>query len=405
MTGSPGGQNWFAGGFPSEHRERGGLRWYVYAMRGLLRCVHLPPNRQRPSAASSGEVRPGRSADDLTRSILIGVLTLVGTVAALALALQLREFLAVLLLGIVVGTTLGPFVDSLARYRIPRLLSGVVVYVVLAGIISAFLGYAIPELAGEVQRLADQLDDFESDYNRLADVSPLPPWDDVQPFLQERLERVAGEVASQAVVFVNAVILTFTVFVVGLFWTISRQPAGDLFLSLLEERHRERAEHTLAVMGTRLRRYMLAEFAGMTAIGVLTYIGLTIIGMPYAFSLAAIAFLLEILPILGPWLAFIPALLVALSEGWTTTLLVCVLYLTLQQVESYVIVPVFHRRGTGMPELLILTAVLSGGSLMGILGALIALPMAVIGYTLFMEVFVPWRHARIDANAPDAQPG
>jgi predicted PurR-regulated permease PerM len=148
-------------------------------------------------------------------------------------------------------------------------------------------------------------------------------------------------------------------------------------------------------MGWRMRRYMLAEFAGMTAIGVLTYIGLKALGMPYAFSLAAIAFLLEILPILGPWLAFIPALLVALTEGWTTTVLVCVLYLALQQIESYVIVPVFHRRGTGMPELLILAAVLAGGSLMGILGALVALPMAVIVYTLFVDVFVPWRHQRV----------
>jgi predicted PurR-regulated permease PerM len=325
-----------------------------------------------------------------------GALTLVAAMVVVLIAYVLRDILAVLLLGVVVGTTLGPQVDALARYRLPRILSGILLYAAAASVVAVFLAYAIPELTGEVRHLANQLEQFESDYERLAERTPLPPWSDVQPVLRDRLNSAVGEVASQAGAVVTAVVYTVTVFVVGLFWTASRKSAGELFLSLVSTRHQAVAERTLGIIGRRLRHYLLAELAGMTAIGVLVYIGLTLLGMPYAFVLATLAFGFEILPILGPWLAFIPALLIALTEGWQTTILVSVLYLAIQQAESYVIVPVFQRQGTGMPELLVLVAILIGGALMGILGALIALPLAVILHVILMEVVVPWRRAQID---------
>lgn len=349
----------------------------------------------RPTSALTGR--------DLSRAAVVAVLTLLAAVVLLWLAFLIRQVIAVVLLGIVVGTTLGPQVDALARYRVPRILSGLVVYLVGAGIIVGFLAYAIPELAAEVSELADRFDEFQADYEEVAEVARLPAWEEVEPWIAERLDRVVAQLASQAGAVATAVVYTLTVFVVGLFWTVSRGPASELLLSLLDVRHQARAQAILNTMGRRLRHYLLAELAGMLAIGVITYIGLTLIGVPYAFVLAAIAFALEILPILGPWLAFIPALAIALTEGWETTLLVAVLYLALQQVESYVIVPVFHKQGTGLPELSILIAVLAGGSLMGVLGALIALPLAVIVHTLLMELVVPMRQAQVVEAADEAE--
>lgn len=345
---------------------------------------------------TNSEPRPSAvTGRDLARAAAVGAVTLVAAVVVLWLAFLIRQIIAVVLLGIVVGTTLGPQVDALARYRVPRILSGLLVYLAGAGIIVAFLAYAIPELAGEVSELADRFDEFQADYEEFAEVARLPAWEDVQPWFEERLDSIVAQLASQAGAVATAVVYTLTVFVVGLFWTVSRAPASQLLLSLLDARHQERAQALLDTLGRRLRHYLLAELAGMVAIGVITYVGLTLIGVPYAFVLAAIAFALEILPILGPWLAFMPALAIALTEGWQTTLLVAALYLAIQQIESYVIVPVFHKQGTGMPELLILVAVLIGGSLMGVLGALIALPLAVIVHTLLMELVVPLRQAQV----------
>jgi predicted PurR-regulated permease PerM len=347
-----------------------------------------------------------RPTPDVVRAAVAGVLTLVGLVVFLWLAFLLRAYLAVFLLGVVIGTALGPLVDRLARYRIPRLVSGFLVYALIAGVFSLFLLYAVPQMVDEGEQLIDRIDELERIYNDFADIGPLPPWDELAPLVQERLRdaagQLAGQVASQAGAVLNAIVYTLTVFVVGLFWTLSRHNARGLFLSLLDPGHRAVADRTLATLGSRLRHYVLAEFAGMLAIGILVYIGLRLLGVPFAFVLAALAFFLEILPILGPWLAFIPALLVAIGEGWVTALLVTGFYLALQQVESYVIVPYFHGHGTGLPQLLVLYAILMGGALMGILGALVAIPVAVVLHTLFMEVFVPWRRAQVAASSEPA---
>ncbi len=120
------------------------------------------------------------------------------------------------------------------------------------------------------------------------------------------------------------------------------------------------------------------------------------------FLLAVIAFALELLPILGPWLSAIPAIALALSESVELAITVAVFYLVLQQVESNVILPMVQRHQTEMPALVVLSAVLLGGAAMGILGALVALPLAVIVHTIATEVLIPWGQARVAGAAPRA---
>jgi predicted PurR-regulated permease PerM len=151
-----------------------------------------------------------------------------------------------------------------------------------------------------------------------------------------------------------------------------------------------------------MRRFVVGEFISMTIVGVATYIGLVALGVPFPFLLAVIAFALELLPILGPWLSAVPAIALALSESVELAIAVAVFYLVLQQVESNVILPMVQRHQTGMPALVVLSAVLLGGAAMGILGALVALPLAVILHTVAMEVVIPWRQARLASGAPDA---
>ena len=139
----------------------------------------------------------------------------------------------------------------------------------------------------------------------------------------------------------------------------------------------------------------------MAIVGVLTYIGLTLMGVPLPFLLAAIAFITELLPIVGPWLGFIPALIIAATEGWQTALMVTVFYLILQQLESNVILPMVQRHQTELPALVILAAVLIGGAAMGVLGALVALPIAIVMQTLVTDLLIPWRRR---ANGEEEEP-
>ena len=121
-------------------------------------------------------------------------------------------------------------------------------------------------------------------------------------------------------------------------------------------------------------------------IGTTTFIGLTLLGVEYALPLAIIAGLLEVVPVIGPIISGIPAVLVALTVSPLLAVLVGGLYLAIQQVESHVIVPQVMKRAVGLNPLLVILAVSVGTRLLGISGALLAVPIAVVIQVVAKEI-------------------
>ena len=128
---------------------------------------------------------------------------------------------------------------------------------------------------------------------------------------------------------------------------------------------------------------MRGELILMTIIGVFTYIALNILGIKFALSLAFIAGLLEIIPIIGPIIAAIPAFLVASSDSFFLGGIVIILYIIIQQLENNLIVPFVMNKAVGIHPITILIALSIGGRLGGLLGAVLAVPVA-----LFIETIV-----------------
>jgi len=121
----------------------------------------------------------------------------------------------------------------------------------------------------------------------------------------------------------------------------------------------------------------------------------------FALILAFIAFLMEAVPMIGPWIAFIPAFAVALTDSTWTAIQVSILFLGIQAFENYFVTPVIHGRGSEVPAMLIFVALLVGGALMGIMGALVALPAAVCIHVLFMELVVPLAREQVGEPPPE----
>jgi predicted PurR-regulated permease PerM len=112
----------------------------------------------------------------------------------------------------------------------------------------------------------------------------------------------------------------------------------------------------------------------MFIIGLTTYIGLTILGIEYALPLAVIAGLLELVPTIGPIISSVPAILIALVQSPVLAIAVAALYLLIQQAENNIIVPKVMERAVGVLPLVTILALLIGGTLFGVVGAVIAVP-------------------------------
>ena len=148
------------------------------------------------------------------------------------------------------------------------------------------------------------------------------------------------------------------------------------------------AKETLDSMGEALQLWLVGQLLTMAFILVVSLVGLWAIGLPASVALAVFAGLAQFVPIIGPIVASVPALLVALTESWQMVLWVLALYVVIQQVESNLVTPLVQRRTVHLPPALPLFAVVVFGLLFGLMGVLLATPLAVMAFVGIKKLWV-----------------
>ncbi|HYG37916.1 MAG TPA: AI-2E family transporter [Cytophagales bacterium] len=180
----------------------------------------------------------------------------------------------------------------------------------------------------------------------------------------------------------------YVIFFIGLFFTVSPNPLINGIVSLFPLSRRDRAREVLGAIGKSLKKWLMAKLLSMTVVGVLTTIGLSILGIPLAFVLGLIAGLLSFIPNFGPIIALIPAILVAFSQGANQALYVALLYIGIQALESNFITPFIQKNMVSIPMALILIAQIVLGVFSSGLGLILATPIAVTFIVLVKMVYV-----------------
>lgn len=160
------------------------------------------------------------------------------------------------------------------------------------------------------------------------------------------------------------------------------------FLKLFAPSARPRAESVLSNAVQTLQSWLSAQLISMTVVGVLTGLGLWIIGIPLALVLGLIAGLLAFIPNLGPVLAATPGLLLAVPDGINTVLMVLGVYLVVQTLESYIVTPLVQKEKVSLPPLLVICSQLAFGSLFGITGLALATPLTALAMQLVNDLYI-----------------
>lgn len=178
------------------------------------------------------------------------------------------------------------------------------------------------------------------------------------------------------------------VFVIGIY--LSAEPKVYLggFLRLFSSRRRGRVREIMVFIGRALRWWLIGRAIAMATVGFLTVLLLWLIGLHLAPVLGLIAGLLTFIPFIGPILAAIPAILVALTEGPYMVLFVVLIYVLLQQLENHVLTPLIQERAVFLPPAVLLIAQLLIGVLFGYMGVLFASPLAIVFVILVQTLYV-----------------
>ena len=186
----------------------------------------------------------------------------------------------------------------------------------------------------------------------------------------------------------QAVTDTILVVVGGIFFAIDPMLYRRGAIKLVPESGRARLGQALDDCWTALRLWLLARLATMAIVGVLTGVGLWLLGMPAALTLGLLAGVLDFVPFVGPIVAAVPAVLLALASDPASAIWVVALYLLVQQIEGNIITPLFQKRAVELPPALLLFSLVACGLVFGMAGVLFAEPLTVVIFVLVKRLYV-----------------
>jgi predicted PurR-regulated permease PerM len=188
---------------------------------------------------------------------------------------------------------------------------------------------------------------------------------------------------------VDGVIAVVTVLVLTLYLMAALPSVKGACYKLVPQQRRARVVFLGEEISRRVGGYVLGQIAVATINGVLTWTMLMILGLPFPTVLAVLAALLALVPIVGTIVGGVIIVLVALSAGWVTAAIALGYYIAYHVFEAYVLSPRIMHRAVDVPALVTIVAVLAGGTLLGVVGALIAIPVAAGLSLIYEQVIVP----------------
>ncbi len=291
---------------------------------------------------------------------------------------QIIDILLILFLAFILMSALRPLVQKLEKIGVPRLLSILFIYFTFLISLGALGGAIFPLLINQTMRFWEKIPELAS---KILTFLPLN-----FEFMTQQLTPVSGDILRVTVGLFSNIFTLVTFFVFTFYLLLEREDLEKTFVSFLGQDSGKKLVVLLGKIEERLGSWVRGQLLLMFLIGLMTYIGLVALGIDYALPLAITAGILEIVPFAGVILSGIPAVLVALVTSPALALAVVALYFIIHQSEGNLIVPTVMRKAIGLSPIVTLLALMIGGKLAGIFGALLAVPTVVILQVILQEV-------------------
>jgi predicted PurR-regulated permease PerM len=265
---------------------------------------------------------------------------------------------------------------------------------VLIAILAGAISYLAPDVADQVRHLREELPKSAQATSTYISqfgwgrtlIDQLPSVDEVRGKVDPSilLSGVGGFFSST----LGAVGNFFIVILLAIYFASEPRFYVDGFTKLFPLPRRERVREIIGTIGETLRWWLIGKVGSMIFIGILTWIGLRIIGVPLALTLGLIAGLLSFIPNFGPILSAVPALLLAFIDSPITALYVLGLYIGVQLIESNVVTPIIERETVELPPALTIVSQLALAVLVGGLGLVLATPLLAVLMVIVQMVYI-----------------
>lgn len=310
------------------------------------------------------------------RTIVFTILLLVFVWVLYLIRVIILQFFVALLLMML----LNPFVARLEKFKIPRGVSTLLAYLVVLMLI-------VIAIAGIAEPLIDQTTIFVSLIPHLLSslgLSEVLGERIISEFALE-ISRLPAQIARFLISAFSNVVNVVMVLFISFYLILHRKKLDDQFGNFFGESAKKEFDRIFTLLEGRLGGWLRGQLALMFLVGASSYVGLVILGIPFALPLAILAGLMEIIPYVGPIASAVPAIIIGLGLSPILGLATAALYFLIQQVENYVYVPKIMERSAGVNPVVTLLALAVGFKLAGIVGVIISVPVVITLQVLLKE--------------------
>lgn len=326
----------------------------------------------------------------MDKQVVISVKTIL-FLALMALAgyvfYRLGPVFALVLISLLIVISVEPLIRYLMEKKfmggpISRGMAVVVTYITIIISFIGILTVGVPPVVGQFKKMVFVLVGFLNNLNIDGGFDRY-----ITEFVSQ-ISDVSGGVISTTLSIFENIAAIFSILVISIYTSLDWPDIKERFFSFFPNKTRDDAQETMLDIENNIGHWIKGQLFLMLVIGVVSFLGLFILGIDYPIALGLIAGLLEFIPMLGPLLAAILAGIIGFSMSPIKGFGVIVLFAIIQQLENNLLVPKVMQKVSGFSPLIILLALLVGSEFFGIVGALLAVPMTMIGSILLKKVLV-----------------
>lgn len=289
----------------------------------------------------------------------------------------IRDLLVILFVAIILMSALSPLVNFFVKLKLPKSLSIALTYIIIIGFLVVSVAAILQPLIEESTRLVVTLPQVVGSLFNIANID--------KSLLQSELTAFSKNVFSILSNTANLLLAIIFLLVLTFYLLMERENLEARIASLFQDKQ-ERVKEKLKAIEEKLGAWLRGQLFLSVVIGVLSYIGLFLLNIPYALPLALIAGVLEVIPVIGPIISAIPAIFIAVTISPILALGVAAMFFVIQQLENHLIVPQVMKKAVGLNPLVVILAIAVGSRLLGFAGALLAVPLAVVLQIVATEI-------------------
>lgn len=296
----------------------------------------------------------------------------------------IRNVLTLLFLAFIGVSAAQPLVDRLEKRKIHRSVSAGILFFLILLLLAGLVYSIVPVFILEIKELSKNGAFY---FQKISDSLPfLVANSDSQEALSgtgnllgnfsENFSGSFGGIFSNALSFLQNILSLAVIFSLAFYMLVKKDGVQGFLKNIVPKKNRPYVFGLVARIQNQMGRWLIGQFGLVLTIFCLDYAALFFLKVPYALVLAFFGGIMEIIPYVGPILAVIPAILVGLTVSPLTALLVLILYIVIQQMENHIVVPLIMKKAVGLDPVVIILSLLIGGTLLGFLGILAAVPFA-----------------------------